>query len=118
MQLYNLSSVLRSVTPGDKDSKTMLTGQQNSSENDSSDKDSSENTFSLLEIGVELNDSALTEDQKEKVSLIFEKGKDIFSRGPLDLGHTDWSNRNQAYGRNAFQGFIPQNLPCNDRRSS
>ena len=81
--------VLRSVTPGDGDRNTVFTGQQAASDDDDSNKDSSENAFSLPEIGVDLADSALTEDQKEKVSLIFEKWQDIFSRGPLDLGHTD-----------------------------
>ena len=81
--------VLRSVTPDDKGNQTILTGQQTTSEKDTSDKCSSESTFSLPEIGLDLADSALTEDQKEKVSLIFEKWQDIFSRGPLDLGHTD-----------------------------
>ena len=81
--------VLRAVTPDDKGNQTILTGQQTTSEKDTSDKCSSESPFSLPEIGVDLADLALTEDQKEKVSLIFEKWQDIFSRGPLDLGHTD-----------------------------
>ena len=79
--------VLRAVTPDDKGNQTILTGQHTTSEKDTSDKCSSESTFSLPEIGVA--DLSLTEDQKEKVSLIFEKWQDIFSRGPLDLGHTD-----------------------------
>ena len=81
--------VLRSVTPDSKGSDTILTGRQTTSEKDTSDKCSSECTISLPEIGVDLADSALTEDQKGKVSLIFEKLQYIFSRGPLDLGHTD-----------------------------
>ena len=79
--------VLRSLIPGD-DNKTVLTNQQ-TAETDNNSQGTSESAFKLSDIGVDLSDSCLSEDQKQKVSLIFEKWQDIFSRGQLDLGHTD-----------------------------
>ena len=81
--------VLRSVTPVDTENKTAISGQQIASEIEDSDTNNSENKFSLSDIGADLTESVLSEDQKEKASLIFEKWQRIFSRGPLDLSHTD-----------------------------
>ena len=78
--------VLRSLIPGDDD-ETVLTNQQTASETNDSSQGTSESAFSLSDIGVDLSNSSLSEEQKQKVSSIFGKCQDIFSRGPLDLGH-------------------------------
>ena len=71
------------------ENKTAIFGQQIASDREDSDKNNSENKFSLSDIGVDLSDSVLSEDQKDEASLIFEKRQGIFSRGPLGLDTTD-----------------------------
>ena len=48
-----------------------------------------EDTFRLSDIGVDLSDANITEEQKQKTVNIFKKWQCIFSRGPIDLGRTD-----------------------------
>ena len=48
-----------------------------------------ENKFDLADISVFLEDSCLNSHEKEKVKPLFEKWQNVFSKGPLDLGHTN-----------------------------
>ncbi|MCG8034499.1 MAG: hypothetical protein JAZ03_20335, partial [Candidatus Thiodiazotropha taylori] len=80
--------VLRSITPLDRENSTAISGQHVVTENPD-DKICTESEFRLSDIGVDLSDSVLSEDQKAKASLIFQKWQSVFSRGLLDLGHTD-----------------------------
>lgn len=81
--------VLRSINPLDTENSATISGQHIVTEDPESDSDPSDTNFSLSEIGVDLKESILSEPEKDKASLIFEKWQGIFSRGPLDLGHTD-----------------------------
>ena len=45
--------------------------------------------FNLKDIGVDLSESNITEEQREKAKVEFEKWQNLFSRGPTALGHTD-----------------------------
>ena len=47
------------------------------------------NCFNVKDIGVDLSESNITKEQREKAKVVFEKWQNIFSRGPTDLGHTD-----------------------------
>ena len=51
--------VLRSVTPGESENKTAISGQQTASEKD---KNHSDNKFRISDIGVDLTESVLSED--------------------------------------------------------
>ncbi|MES9884250.1 MAG: reverse transcriptase family protein, partial [Sedimenticola sp.] len=70
--------VLRSCVIGDASA---------SSSAHSSQQTTSDSTIPSL--GVDLDDSALTSEQKTAVTTMMSKWRDIFSQGPLDLGHTD-----------------------------
>lgn len=51
--------------------------------------ESQKKSFRLSDIGVDIKDSKISVEQKEKATEIYRKCQDIFSRGPTDLGHTD-----------------------------
>ena len=53
------------------------------------DNADNEKGFNLKDIGVDLSDSNITDEQRKKANVVFEKWQKIFSRGPTDLGHTD-----------------------------
>ena len=59
---------------------------------------SDETEFSLSDIGVDLSDSKLTADQKDRAAEVFQKWQNIFCRGPTDLGHTDLV-RNETFDK-------------------
>ena len=82
-QLHEVK-VLRSCTPETKSDNVART-QQHTASCDSDDT----TEFNLSDIGVDLSNSKLTEDQKVRAAEVFQKWQDIFSRGPTDLGHTD-----------------------------
>ena len=48
-----------------------------------------ESKFNLADIGVSLEESCLSSEETEKVKPPFEKWQNVFSKGPLDLGHTN-----------------------------
>lgn len=92
--------VLHSWDPKLEKSNEVQAGQQTATTSDETqadqehirdDKNNAENRndFNLSDIGVDLSDSNITENQKEKASTIFEKWQTIFSKSPIDLGHTD-----------------------------
>ena len=58
-----------------EEGKTVTTCQQTKDTTDQTE----EHAFKLSDIGVDLTDS----------EAVFEKWQSVFSRGPLDLGHTD-----------------------------
>ena len=80
--------VLRSCNPLENDTGTAMMGQQTAAAEKSEDTIRQE-ACKLSDIGVNLADSQITEQQKEKAKQIFLKWHAIFSRGPTDLGHTD-----------------------------
>ena len=82
-QLHEVK-VLRSCTPETKSDNVAWTQQHTASCNIDD-----ETEFNLSDIGVDLSNSKLTEDQKVRAAEVFQKWQDIFSRGPTDLGHTD-----------------------------
>ena len=77
-------NVLRSCNPLKEEVKTATTCQQTTDTTDQT-----EDAFKLSDIGVDLTDSIISEEQQEKAEAVFEKWQSVFSRGPLDLGHTD-----------------------------
>ena len=80
-QLHEVK-VLRSCTPETKSDNIARTQQHTAYCNDDV-----ETEFNLSDIGVDLSNSKLTEDQKVRAAEVFQKWQDIFSRGPMDLGH-------------------------------
>ena len=82
-QLHEVK-LLRSCTPETKSDNVARTQQHTASCNDDN-----ETEFNLSDIGVDLSNSKLNEDQKVRAAEVFQKWQDIFSRGPTDLGHTD-----------------------------
>ena len=48
-----------------------------------------EKALSLSDIGLDLADSKLTDEQKKTATQLFAKWQHVFSRGPTDLGHTN-----------------------------
>ena len=85
--LYELQEVkvLRSCNPLKEEVKTATTCQQTTDTTDQTE----EHAFKLSDIGVDLTDSIISEEQQEKAEAVFEKWQSVFSRGTLDLGHTD-----------------------------
>ena len=77
--------VLRSCNPLKEEVKTATTCLQTTDTTDQTE----EHAFKLSDIGVDLTDSIISEEQQEKAEAVFEKWQSVFSRGPLDLGHTD-----------------------------
>ncbi|MCG8049379.1 MAG: RNase H-like domain-containing protein, partial [Candidatus Thiodiazotropha endolucinida] len=69
------------------DRHTAATSQQTVGETSACKKE-----FTLSDIGVDLKDSSISEDQKKKAALIFHKWQSVFSKGPTDLGHTNLVN--------------------------
>ena len=69
--------VLRSCTPETK-SDNVASTQQHTASGDSDDT----TELNLSDIGVDLSNSKLTEDQKVRAAEVFQKWQDIFSRGP------------------------------------
>ena len=80
--------VLRGSNPLLGENYTARSNQQTVTTNRKEDE-SQNKTFRLSDIGVDIKDSKISEEQKEKATEIFRKWQDIFSRGPTDLGHTD-----------------------------
>ena len=76
--------VLRSCNPLKEEVKPATTCQQTTDTTNQT-----EDAFKLSDIGVDLADSIISEEQQEKAEAVFEKWQSVFSRGPLDLGHTD-----------------------------
>ena len=72
----NEVDVLRSVDISSTSEKTVKVQQQQQTVSEESD------------IKFDLNDSCLNEAQREKAQVFLSKWQHIFSRGPLDLGHT------------------------------
>lgn len=77
--------VLRSCNPLSDGTRTATLSQQTT---DNSVKEEKE-PFKLSDIGVDLTDSVISEEQKSDAKITFEKWQSVFSRGPIDLGHTD-----------------------------
>ena len=48
-----------------------------------------EKKFDLADIGISLEETCLSSEETEKVKPLFEKWQNVFSKGPLDLGHTN-----------------------------
>ena len=82
-QLHEVK-VLRSCTPETKSDNVARTQQHTASCNNDN-----ETEFNLSDIGVDLSNSKLNEDQKVRAAYVFQKWQVFFSRGPTDLGHTD-----------------------------
>ena len=76
---------MRCCNPLSDEAKTATTNQQTGDTTDPK----GQQPFQLSEIGVDLTDSVISEEQKEEATDIFEKWQSVFSKGPLDLGHTD-----------------------------
>ena len=53
------------------------------------DSQDNQKSFNPKDIGVDLSDSNITDEQREKAKVVFKKWQNTFSRGPIDLGHTD-----------------------------
>ena len=80
--------VLRHCDPVNDKNFTAFTKQQSASTSDINHEDITQD-FSLSDIGLDLADSKLTEQQKEIVTQLFAKWQHVFSRGPTDLGQTN-----------------------------
>ena len=76
---------MRSCNPLKEEVKTATTCRQTTGTTDQTEEDA----FKLSDIGVDLTDSIISEEQQEKADAAFEKWQSVFSRGPLDFGHTD-----------------------------
>ena len=48
-----------------------------------------EKKFDLADIGISLKESCLSSEETEKIKPLFEKWQNVFSKGPLDLRHTN-----------------------------
>ena len=77
--------VLRSCNPLSDGTRTATINQQTTDNSVKFEK----KPFKLSDIGVDLTDSVISEEQKSDAKSIFEKWQSVFSRGPIDLGHTD-----------------------------
>ena len=80
--------VLRHCNPFEDINNTAFTNQQSATTRENDSEEDSKQGFSLSDIGLDLTDSKLTYQQKEKPTEVFAKWQNIFSRGPTDLGHT------------------------------
>ena len=78
--------VIRQCNPFDNQKTTAFTRQQLAT---TPDMHNDEKAFSLSDIGLDLADSKLTDEQKETATQLFAKWQHVFSRGPTDLGHTN-----------------------------
>ena len=77
--------VLRSCNPLSEEDNAATTCQQTANTTEKSKADN----FKLSDIGVDLTDSIISEEQQDMAEAVFEKWQSVFSRGPLDLGRTD-----------------------------
>ena len=77
--------VLRSCNPLSGELKTASSKQRTADTKDETDNV----PFKLSDIGVDLTDSIINEEQNHHAKQVFIKWQSVFSRGAMDLGHTD-----------------------------
>ena len=82
-------NVLRSCNPIVKQDQSTMNNQHTAVDREKEEMEKQEDTFRLSDIGVDLSDANITEEQKQKTVNIFKKWQCIFSRGPTDLGRID-----------------------------